>query len=150
MNSGIRCIVRRYIAEYLRDHGVKDGEVVRSFMTRGKQGVSPTTGRLLDIRGLYLLIDRVILTMPRDMGGPPDEEIAKWVSDHGARYYIERPPINPWRVWHFRVPRLQKLVTGQPVGNENPYYILHELKDGQLREVPVPAWDGRIERVPDL
>ena len=138
------------IADYLDQHGVKDGEVVRSFMTRGKQGVSPTTGRLLDMRGLSLLIDRVILTMPRSMGGPPDEEIAKWVSDHHARYYIERLPINPWRVWHFRVPWLQKLMTGQPVGETTPYYILHELKGGQFREVPIPAWDGRIERVPHL
>ena len=137
------------IAEYMKKNDVKDGEVVRAFVTRDKQGVSPTMGRLLDIRGLFLLINRTILTLPRDMvDGPPNAEVTKWAVDRGARFYIENPPINPWRVWHFRVPWLQKLVTGRPVGETNPYYILYELRGGQFRQVRVPDWNGRIDRIP--
>ena len=138
------------IASYLRGHGVKDGQVVRSFMTRCKEGVSPTTGRLLDVRGLFLLIDKTILTLPRNMSGPPDASITKWAIDQGARYYIERLPINPWRVWHFRVPWLQRLVTGKPAGKTNQYFVLYELQDGRFQRVHVPSWNGRIGRVPDL
>jgi hypothetical protein len=138
------------IADYLNKHGVKDGDVVRSFLTRRKEGRSPTVGRLLDVRGLFLLTDRTILTLPRTMGGPPNAGITSWCISHGARYYIERLPVNPWRVWHFRVPWLQKLVTGRPVGQTNPYFLLYELQDGQFHQVSVPDWNGTIDRVPHL
>ncbi len=138
------------IAEYLKAHGVRDGEVVRSYVSLKKVGVSPTVGRLLDIRGLSLLIDRVILLLPRTIPTDDDAQVAQWMAEHGGKYFVRRYPINPWRIWHFRVPGIQRLVTGRPVGAPTPYFTLHELKDGRLVQVPVPPWHGRITRVPGL
>jgi hypothetical protein len=67
-----------------------------------------------------------------------------------VRFYIDRPPINPWLIWHFRVPQIQQWVTGRPVGEPNPYFVLYESHDGRFERVELPEWEGRIERVPGL
>ncbi len=138
------------IAAYLKAQGVTDGEVVRAYVSLEKVGVSPTVGRLLDIRGLNLLIDRIILLLPRSIAPDQDELVAAWMEEHGGRFFVRRYPINPWRVWHFRVPGIQRLVTGRPVGPPTPYFTLCELKGGRLLPVRVPPWHGRIDRVPGL
>jgi len=139
------------IAEYLKAHDVKDGEVARKFVGLDWEQVSPSQGYFLELRGLSLLINRVILTAPRELADQePGAELAEWAAEKGVRFYIDRPPINPWRIWHFRVPRIQQWVTGRPVGEPSPYYVLYEFRDGRFQRVALPGWDGRIERVPGL
>ncbi len=108
-------------------------------------------GFYLEIRGLNVLIDRTILLAPAELSTQgPNPGLARWMQGNGAKYFVYRPPLNPWRVWHFRVPRIQEMVTGRPAGEPNPYFVLYELKDGRLQEVQVPTWRGRVGRVPGL
>ncbi len=139
------------IGEYLKAHDVpgRRGRPLRMSRCR-RWASSPTVGRLLDIRGLSLLIDRVILLLPRSIPADDARRWPQWMAEHGGRFFVRRYPINPWRVWHFRVPGVQRLVTGRPVGEPTPYFTLHELKDGRLVQVAVPSWHGRIGRVPGL
>ena len=139
------------IACYLRDRQVKDGEVARRHLDIVYVNVSPTRARLLDLRGLSFLINKRILTVPREVArSGPDERLLEWIEQRGVRYYIHRPPISPWRVWHFRVPWLQEKVTGKPVGETNPYFELYELTEGQATRIQVPDSEYKINRVPDL
>jgi hypothetical protein len=139
------------IADYLKSQHVKDCEVATIRIDLQWEGVSPSMGFFLEIRGLSLLIDRTILLAPRNLSQQsPNAELAQWLGDNKVKYYVYRPPVNPWRVWHFRIPRIQEMVTGRPVGETNPYFALYELKDGGLQEVQVPPWEGRIDRVPGL
>ncbi len=139
------------IGRYLNEHNVRDCEVATSSRPVQWEDVSPSMGFFLEIRGLNLLIDRTVLMAPPELSAQaPTPEMARWMQGNGAKYFVYRPPLNPWRVWHFRVPRLQEIVTGRPVGKTNPYFILYELKGGRLEKVQVPPWHGRIGRVPHL
>ncbi len=139
------------IARYLNEQGVADGEVGRPAIPRVFTGVSPTLGRLFDERGLVLLLDRSIVVVPiRLVPDGPDEELASWAREHGVKYYIHRPPISPWRVWHFRVPWLQEWVAGEPVTQRNPYYELYDVTGERPRKLDVPPWEGRVARVPHM
>lgn len=80
----------------------------------------------------------------------PDASLAKWAKSQGVRYYVYRPPINPWRLWHFRLPWLQEVLTAQPIGEPNPSYQLYELKEGKWREVSVPRIAREITHAPGL
>jgi len=139
------------VADYLQDRSVKDGEVVRRKLEIENENVSPTTGRLFELRGLSLLIGRTILNAPKGMGKDgPDDALVQWAGQRSAKYYLYRPPISPWRVWHFRMPWLQEWVTGMPAGQTNPYYELYELVDGQAVKIDVPDVNRRVDRVPGL
>jgi hypothetical protein len=139
------------IARYLDEKGVADGEVGRPAIPRVFTDVSPTLGRLFDERGLVLLLDRTIVVVPiRLVLDGPGDELASWAREHGLKYYIHRPPISPWRVWHFRVPWLQEWVTGEPVTQENPFYELYDVTGESPRRLDVPPWEGRIARVPHM
>jgi hypothetical protein len=139
------------IGDYLRERHVSDCEVATGSLPIEWQDVSPSMGFFLEIRGLYLLIDRTILMAPPELSTiEPGPQLALWMQKNRAKYFVYRPPVNPWRVWHFRIPRIQGMVTGRPVGRPNPYFVLYELKDGWLQGVPVPAWQGCITRVPGL
>ncbi len=139
------------ISEYLKARHVGDGEVATTTMAVQWEEVSPSMGFYLEIRGLCLLLGRTVLLAPAPLSVQgPNPALARWMERNGARYFVYRPPVNPWRVWHFRVPGIQQWVTGRPVGPPTPYFILYELKDGRLAEAPVPEWHGRIGRVPGL
>ena len=94
-------------------------------------------GFFLEIRGLVVMTDMTVQLAPVKLSAAgPGPELARWMQKNKATYYLHRPPVNPWRVWQFRTPRLQEWVTGKPVGKVNPWFELYELADGQLPAGP--------------
>lgn len=73
-----------------------------------------------------------------------------WMKQIGARFYVNRPPVSPWRVWHFRAPALQKMITGHEPKGRNPFFELYMIEDGKLVEVGVKKNAALVKSVPCL
>ena len=139
------------VAHVINTHAPLDATIARDHNELAFVDRSPSRSRLFDLRGLHLLTNRIIMTAPDELEGDgPDEAHVAWATEKGARFYIHRPPVSPWQVWHFRAPWLQEWVTGEPVGEPNPLYELYELKDGEAVRVRIPDVDHPIRTVPHL
>ena len=66
------------------------------------------------------------------------------------RYYLYYPPVSPWRVWHFRMPWLQRMVTGETAIPNNPHWVLYALEDGRAVKVDPPPSGDWPTRLPGL
>ena len=79
----------------------------------GRPRYSPT-----GLRYLNLLTDRAIVRVPDPYiraGDPRRRKIMlNWGTSVGVRYVLYQPDVSPWRVFHFRVPWLQEMMTGEP------------------------------------
>jgi len=84
--------------------------------------------------------------------GPPNQHLLLYASEQTppVRYYLFRPPISPWRAWHFRVPWLQRWVTHQQEIPENPGWELYQFKDGNFIRIAIPDARGWLLRVPGM
>jgi hypothetical protein len=78
--------------------------------------------------------------------------IRRWLFSKGVRYYLWQPPISPWRVWHFRMPWLEKARTGHTAAP--PYasgWQLFRLNDDRsVTQLPLPQRCEPVTRVPGL
>jgi hypothetical protein len=84
--------------------------------------------------------------------GPPNKYLLLYAAEQQPeiRYYVYRPPISPWRAWHFRVPALQRWVTGQQDIPDNPGWELYQFKDNQFTRIPIPDARDWLVRVPGM
>jgi hypothetical protein len=104
-------------AQYLSDHKVGNWQtcVNPEYINYNKRKMSPT-----GLRILTMLTGKSVLQLPKQYTTaryklPNDREFRRnFVAKGHVRYYLEQPPVSPWRLQHFRVPWLQKLVTHQP------------------------------------
>jgi hypothetical protein len=77
--------------------------------------------------------------------------IRRWLVSHGVRYYLWQPPISPWRVWHFRMPWLEKARTGHTAEVDTSDWQLFRLNDDlTVTQVPLPHRCEPVTRVPGL
>jgi hypothetical protein len=135
-------------ARWLRREGVGHWEVA---INATYININLRRSNCFGLQGLHLLLNRCVLTVPaRVHEGPPDGELARWFLDRGVRYYVYRPPVEPWRVWHFRMPGLQQMVTGRRPARASPYFELYELRDGRFARVDLRDGKWRVRRVPGL
>lgn len=103
-------------AEYLSRQHVGNWQtcVNTEYKNINKRRLSDTSLRILS-----MLTGKAMLTVPKKyLDGPykipGGREFRKEViARNRVRYYLEQPPISPWRVWHFRMGWLQKLLTGE-------------------------------------
>ncbi len=66
------------------------------------------------------------------------------------RYYVYRPPVSPWRAWHFRVGWLQKLKLKVDRIDESQGWELYEIREKKLVRIPCPPMKDWPTRVPGL
>jgi len=97
-----------------------------------------------------MLLDMPIRVVPASIcAGEPNEKLAEWAREENVRFFLYRPPVSPWRLWHFRVPWLQEKLTGTKPAN-NPYWVLYELRDGVFARVDPPAIRNWPRQVPGM
>ncbi|MBS3763726.1 MAG: hypothetical protein KGZ25_10540, partial [Planctomycetes bacterium] len=89
---------------------------------------------------LALLTGRKVIAI-QSMSGDKIEgtdQIRKWAEQTNSDYLLVRLPTSPWRLWHFRIPTIQKWLTGRKKIPENPYWLFYKIDKGQIRELTVP------------
>lgn len=136
-------------ADYVNQRGVADGQIAinEKYLNLNKQG-----NNTLALRVLNVLTDRRITVVPSSVT-VEDEltvQMLKWARAKGVRYYVRRPPVNPWRLYHFRVPWLQETMTGQPVGQPNPLFELYELTDAGFVKIDLTEPARYPRKMPGL
>jgi len=136
--------------QFLVQRGVRDNEVVVSWRydNLGRQRKSYFGARVLS-----MLTGRRVEPDPT-RGGPivePTEVIHAWCVEHGARYYVYQTPVSPWRLWHFRVPWLQRRLTGKDVPQDTAGWRIYEMLPNATprRILPPPSRDWPL-RVPGM
>ena len=127
--------------ELVRESGAGDRAVVVSerYINFGKVRRMRTGAR-----AAQFVLDADLQMMPIAV---PDEwwdpRLADHLWRHGAGFYLYQEPAEPWRLWHFRLPRgLQEMLAGEPVTVESGGWQLYQV---------FPPGDGhdqpRLERV---
>lgn len=162
-------------AKYLHTQNVADGQIAVNAQYINLNRTRPNG---FGMRGLVMLMDKGIRVIPNSTSfgqnkklaperlkankrkanrvlidgigsGEPNANLIKYALKNGIRYYVYRPPISPWRAWHFRVGFLQQRLTGKPV-QENPGWILYDLKDAKATEINLPTATDWPTRVPGM
>lgn len=124
------------VVDYLQDAKVKDREV----------GINPRYQNLnrfvpngFALRNLNLLVDRTILEVPARIGNRvPDQLVFSTARKMGLRYYIWRPPVSPWQLWHFHATAIQKRMTGVDEVKVNPTWVLYKITEDNVYRIPLP------------
>ena len=137
-------------ARFLNEHGeeFRDGQVVitPSYVNLNRRRSSP-----FGLRALVLLTGRPVVALPgKWQDVPPSPKLARWMAARDFEYYVHQEPVNPWRVWHFRVAWWQMLRTGQVPEREvvsgwELYRVDQEA--GRMHKVkldPAPNWPTRV------
>jgi 4-amino-4-deoxy-L-arabinose transferase-like glycosyltransferase len=122
------------IARHLEMQGVRNGEIVVSaqYSNLGNVRRNSDDGSY-GVRVLNFLMDRRVDIVTTSVCiGEPTPQLAVWAKQRGVRFYVYRPPVSPWRVWHFRAPALQQWVTGADRIANNPSWELYELDDSGI------------------
>jgi hypothetical protein len=109
-----------------------------------RRAAAPPPGSSGAQRRKYSELARLITT------GEADEHLVNFAQFMQIRYYLYRPPASPWRAWHFRLPWLQRLVTGQTDIPESPGWELYEIRDGRAIRIDLPPADRWPTHVPGM
>lgn len=121
------------IAQYIR-RNVPPGEVISinsSYDNMGKHEYNR-----VGVAATALLTDRIMEPSPDKVGvHGPSTLLVEWAQKRRIRYFVFRAPISPWRLWHFRVPGLQRRFTGEMDIPTNPFWQLYIIENGRAREV---------------
>jgi len=109
------------------------------------------------LRVIVLLTDRIVrevdgkLCVEPHVTNEDDGRLYRWTSNRNVHYYVFQPEVNPWRVWHFRVPawlqeRLMRGTPHEPIGVETGQWQLWKMARHPTRiELPnVPDWPDRV------
>ena len=83
---------------------------------------------------------------------PNDRDFRKlFIAKNKVAYYLEQPPISPWRVWHYRMGWLQELVTREAVKDTGAGWRLYRCNGSETPiEIPLPRDVEFPTRVPGL
>jgi hypothetical protein len=139
-------------AQYLDSIGVGHGQVAINplYENIGRRRISPT-----GLRGFTMLTNKAMISVPRrylNKNLPKYRPFRFWLSEQHIQYYLEQPPVEPWRVWHFRAGRLQQYKTGEPPDDEEAGWRLFRC-DGKSIPLQVDLSKRQIEyptRVPGM
>jgi len=117
--------------------GPPDGKVVVDLRRNELSGETPSRQGL---SAMVLLTDRPVISMVSDGGKEwvPSSQFLRWAEGRGVRYFLYRPPTSPWRLWHFRVPWLQRALTGKKDIPVNPSWVLYRIEGDNVERVTLP------------
>src|SRR5262249_51990757 len=105
------------------------------YININKRRMSPT-----GLRMLTMMTGKATLQLPKKFTDdrfyklPRAPEFREWLKRGRVRYYLEQPTDSPWRVWHFRMPWLQRYKTGEEPVDLGSGWQLYRC-DG--RQIPV-------------
>jgi hypothetical protein len=99
---------------------------------------------------MILLTDRAVRGGPVGCAGEPNDVLLRWASKYDVKYYLYRPPVSPWRALHFKLRRVQQILTGKEDIPENPSWVLYEIKKGGAVKVDLPDRPVEMKRVPGI
>lgn len=138
-------------AQYLDRVGVGHGQVA---INPRYQNLGRTRNMPTGLRGFTMLTGKAMISVPKrylPKGLPRYTPFRIWLGEQRIYYYLDQPPVSPWRVWHFRVPWLQAYKTGEPPRDTGAGWRLYRC-DGKSIPLQVQR-DDVIEypsRVPGL
>jgi hypothetical protein len=113
-------------------------------------------------RVVVLLADRKVCIVPAHIAAQPhashaeDKELLKWCMENHTQLYLYQAPLNPWRVWHFRVPAwLQNKMANRPEDevtqdSTTSGWQLWEIRPGVRTRISLDDWQDWPRRVPGL
>jgi len=134
-------------AYYISRRAPADATIAVSLQRKGLARVKTSLGSMA---ALALLTDRYVVPAPA-INWTNDNaylDLLEWAPTAGVSYLLIRPPTSPWCLWHFRVPFLQRLVTGQTNIEHNPFWLCFQVtQSGPVRIVP-PHIEGFPSEVP--
>lgn len=138
-------------AQFLNSRRVGHGQVVVNplYENIGRRRLSPT-----GLRGLTMLTGKALRTVPIEFQKkalPRDRDFRAWIGANYITYYLDQPPVSPWRLWHFRAGWLQELKTGEPAEDSGAGWRVYRC-DGKSLPVRLPRPDPTEypTRVPGL
>lgn len=133
--------------DYMRERGVKDGQIAVSvfYLNLGRQRPNGE-----GLRSMILLTDRAVRGAPAACAGEPNDALLKWASKYDVKYYLYRPPASPWRALHFKLRRVQQILTGKEDIAENPSWVLYEIGKKGAVKVQLPEGEAEMNRVPGI
>lgn len=136
------------VAARLRQGTLADGKLaVNADYTNMNKGFS----HRYSARMMRFTTGKKIRIVPRGIcQGRFNQVLIDWFKKERIRYYLYRPPVNPWRLWHFRMPRVQEFVTGKPSGSVNPYFELYQLIGDDFVRLELSEIDDGLKKVPSL
>lgn len=134
-------------AYYMSRHALADGSVA---VNGAYSNLNRKRRNTFGCRALNMLLDVKVLAVPGKICSvEPNKQLVDWAQKKNVRFYLYRPPVSPWRLWHFRVPWLQAKMTGKPV-SQNPYWVLYELQDDKFVKIDPPEVSDWPKRLPGL
>jgi hypothetical protein len=123
---------------------VKDGEISVNvfYVNLGRQRPNGE-----GLRTMILLTDRAVRGGPVGCTGEPNEALLKWAGKYDVKYYLYRPPVSPWRALHFKLKRVQQILTGKEDIPENESWVLFELSKNGSHKVDLGGM-SELTKVP--
>ena len=111
------------------------------------QNLGKTRLSFVAVRAAVMLTGRNIQSMPLKFTARMDGKLVRELRNRRVVYYVHQEAVNPWRVWHFRLPAwLQsKLTRAEVPPEETGGWALY-----QLVQTPVyrpESWDVRMQHV---
>jgi hypothetical protein len=128
-------------AQWLRDHDLKDGELV---VTRRYSTVYSDRYTNGWMRAAHVLTDRAVMTMPDSLSRNPDSAVIQWMKQNNARYYLYLPRV--YVFGHFR--RLSW--NGVPLYPQDTDWRLYERTGEQIRQISFESIEPAVRNVPGL
>jgi len=139
------------IGYYLGRVGASNREIGVS--GRYKNGPHIRHPRFL-MRALVVLTENHVASIPvaaeNDIRLPPGQSVLDWAHKSSVRYYACLPPVSPWRVWHFRIPWIQKMVTHHSVIPTRDSFQLWDVSGDAAVQIHVERVNDWPLRVPGM
>jgi hypothetical protein len=113
-------------------------------------------------RVTILLANHPAIAAPVDVCIQPDEsdpeeeqDLVKWADEHGVKFYLYQPPVNPWRLWHFRVPawlqeQMSKRGADEEPSPEGAAWQLWKIGNGTMKRVALNRSEDWPADVPGM
>ncbi|MFP4029304.1 MAG: hypothetical protein ACLFWL_16065 [Candidatus Brocadiia bacterium] len=132
--------------DYLRNHAPPNSKVgINPRYVNFGQNKSNTFGKaaVVMLTGLPVAESAIKVS-----ASGPDAETMDWARANDIDYFLYQPPTSPWRIWHFRMPWLQKWVKGQSDVERNPYWELYRRQNGKLERVQLTSPSQPLKQLP--
>ena len=100
-------------------------------------------------RALMALSRHSIRMAPASASCPDNPaDLLEWAQLRDVKYFVHRPPTEPWRIYHFSAGRIQSWLTGHPPDPPPADFLLYRVRDSDLQLVSVPRQSEPVRALP--